>query len=1117
MARQFRHRRRPKNKAKRPSVTISRRAFLQYTAGAGAMLGASQLVGCGSDDGGGGGGSSSGPGMEPRTYVFNFSNFDTSDHNLILVAGKRRIHLLPTSQANIEELRRQFPILRLVADDHLTHYIELDMPSAAIQLCWVRRELKNPPDGNWDMAHIFYHLPTSALLEAKRRRIARAGGEYPPVPVKWLRYGLTGPLRDELDDPVAEEVLQDCTTSATALVAGYPELSAGEPNSAADIQTNIINTQPATATLGGAIDAQGPATTGGGWATMTPFIDPTTGLPYMNSEGKIQQMPYWSSETGQYCGDAISPSLDMVKDTTDLGTNITDVDPTQITTNDATAPTNGSVWVVQDGMSSVDQSTDSGLQGDEAVQYQLTNQSPGHGYSLEVKEVGVNSNGLVTVSLTCKNWYVRYLSIFVRYLNGDGEPIQLSSVASEIQNSFEFWDEGYNGTYDAYLSLLYPEFQVIGIPVKTAELERTITIPREAASVQILAGGMGSGSNPYPDTIDQGVAMTAIFNLSVPSLLLSLMAAAGYGELTESLQDSETVRECLEEGIEFFAWAGLDFDDTDGFQDLAVDLGEKLLSSGAAKIDALIAASIAEGESIEAVEDAIPIVGAFLSAIWAIGLIADLAETSDQVSQSPRTYIDQINFTHDVQVTLKHDPDDPFGFPATATYFVVTALFDNGSPQTIQQDMPGTTVTDPIVVTFKGVPAGGMVKVDVGFYSDTTWLAGQGTVGPVQNQATEGVLDLEIVITENLVPIDGSTKYGHKEKIELDSNGNHIWAATAAPTTKTPDGLCSDTNGQICAWTGITISTKNAAIGYAWQSYNSAVHDCVSGALGQLNQFANISGTQNPESGYVFSGCGFSGVTRIVYDLMDKPDWNFYLDTTNGGNYIRQLHLDTTPATFDSPMSNKAWGKLQFPSDALLLHPLGKIISVNTERSKLEVLTLSSTVVTDAQAPISQVRSGVGTREGLMQSPVHAAVTAQGTVLVLEAINSRIQAFDVGGNPSPIFRQNTYHFPLVDPPGAVTYLDLAVEYSGYIYVLSYSGSGSSAIFNLDIYTPEGDWLTRTTGLNSARVAVNYWRDIYTLNYEVLKLPNGQYPNKTEPSVSHWIPSTPTPTPTPKQS
>ena len=37
-------------------------------------------------------------------------------------------------------------------------------------------------------------------------------------------------------------------------------------------------------------------------------------------------------------------------------------------------------------------------------------------------------------------------------------------------------------------------------------------------------------------------------------------------------------------------------------------------------VDELIAEAIAEGETIEAVEDAIPLIGAFLSALWAISL-----------------------------------------------------------------------------------------------------------------------------------------------------------------------------------------------------------------------------------------------------------------------------------------------------------------------------------------------------------------------------------------------------------------------------------------------------------------------------------------------------------------
>jgi len=172
------------------------------------------------------------------------------------------------------------------------------------------------------------------------------------------------------------------------------------------------------------------------------------------------------------------------------------------------------------------------------------------------------------------------------------------------------------------------------------------------------------------------------------------------------------------------------------------------------------------------------------------------------------------------------------------------------------------------------------------------------------------------------------------------------------------------------------------------------------------------------------------------------------------------------------------------------------------------VRPIDGVICADADAPLSQVRSGTGTREGLMNGPVHAAVTAQGAILVLESANNRIQAFDIGGNPVPLFANGAYFVPLHDGPTGGAYLDVAVEYSGYIFVLSYSGSGGSYVYRLDIYTPEGEWLSRTTGINADKLAVNYWRDLFTLNYEPLRLPNGTIPNRTEPSVSHWIPSTP---------
>lgn len=93
----------------------------------------------------------------------------------------------------------------------------------------------------------------------------------------------------------------------------------------------------------------------------------------------------------------------------------------------------------------------------------------------------------------------------------------------------------------------------------------------------------------------------------------------------------------------------------------------------------------------------------------------------------------------------------------------------------------------------------------------------------------------------------------------------------------------------------------------------------------------------------------------------------------------------------------------------------------------------------------------------------------------------------------------------------VTYLDVGVETKGFIYVLSYAGTGSAqSDYHLDIYNPDGSWLCRTPenagdrGVNGARMIVDQWRNLYTLNYEAMLGPN----NRTEPSVSTWIPSAP---------
>jgi hypothetical protein len=90
--------------------------------------------------------------------------------------------------------------------------------------------------------------------------------------------------------------------------------------------------------------------------------------------------------------------------------------------------------------------------------------------------------------------------------------------------------------------------------------------------------------------------------------------------------------------------------------------------------------------------------------------------------------------------------------------------------------------------------------------------------------------------------------------------------------------------------------------------------------------------------------------------------------------------------------------------------------------------------------------------------------------------------------------------------GRVEYLDVAIEDKGYIYVLYFESDGTTASqYRLDIYNPDGTVLLGQplSGIAAAKMAVDKWRTLWTLNYEKFLGPG----NRTEPTVSGWIPST----------
>lgn len=86
---------------------------------------------------------------------------------------------------------------------------------------------------------------------------------------------------------------------------------------------------------------------------------------------------------------------------------------------------------------------------------------------------------------------------------------------------------------------------------------------------------------------------------------------------------------------------------------------------------------------------------------------------------------------------------------------------------------------------------------------------------------------------------------------------------------------------------------------------------------------------------------------------------------------------------------------------------------------------------------------------------------------------NRIQAFDLGGNPVPHFKNQKVPYFLTLPATIDnTYIDLAVEFSGYLYVIS---ADANNVHRLDIYHPTQAGtapLCTTMNLNAARIALD---------------------------------------------
>jgi hypothetical protein len=1072
------------------------------------------------------------PDDEPRVatgYVF-FNLAHEDDHRSAtywVVGGRRRRRLIPLSRkpAILDAARRTNRFLQDVPDDAVTHYLPpFSLTTGQVVLHYVLKLAplgkSGAPSGAWSMSSMFFTLPPAAV-RAAHARAPRSAANALLLSEKRAFYGHSPAVT--LDDFLEEESLKDAADHATSLVGLHPEALSIEGGSAAHIQRNLIQGKGDTRllplmlklrSLGEAAPETSPTSPNAkGWATLRPLTDPDTGAPLHAQLGSLKGLalyhPEWHSEVKAAAGAVMKTVIHDVKNDVSLGADVTP-GTGALTTTDFT----GTVWHRRDGVTSVSH-TGLSAPGDAPPKYTLTTAGTYGGYAVHA-EVSEPSSGGVLVSLAFENWYVRWLGLWVQFHDGKGNAIATKDLPANLQHSG-------NSATKVLVGVVSPEWTLYGIPLEESTAAASFMWPDAAESAGVEASGLSfSAPSPSEGSDFIGTFLTLMFNMVVPAALIALGAAVDLTVIQKlvvvpgvnlafreiALLSIDLTADSTKKNLFTAFWKALVGQAVRGAFKPIVEFLARIIQR---MVQYVVAAEL---------EDAIPIAGQIVEAVTTIGALADIAETTGELIASPPAYESTLVITQDVTVTIDNDPKDDT-LPKSATLCVVKLLSDAGGAPRVAAVVPDVSKAS-LSVMFPALPRGGRISITAGFYSGTAdapmaRLVGQASSGLVPN--TSGVHTL--VLTEIPVPIEASTVYVHKRKTTIDASGALAWAALPAPSASAdplsvnpPKSLCDER--ALCDFRGVTVrqgtGSQQGYVGWAYQGQGSSC----AGGDGKVDRLSNI-GTAGG-GGYATVKCGLqSGASgaKLVYSLLGRPAQaasalvDFYLDPAT--RLVRGVNLDAQPPTFDDPsVPGTAWGKLNFDSTALVLHPTGTLVSINEGNHHFESVRLPDAPLEDAEAGVklvAKVYGGEGARPGLLSSPRAAAVSPDGVIVVLEAGNNRLQAFDVAGNAVRFFKKQPRPWFLAldaTKSGDTVYLDVAIEHTGYVYVLSYDQGSSPFAYRLDVYAPDQRGtapITTTPNVYAARVTVDFWRNVYTLNYDELARPG----YAVEPSVSLWAP------------
>ena len=1021
---------------------------------------------------------------ETATLHFDLSNL-AFDQEFTLHAGLGRYTLTPHTRHTLTLARRSNKALALLPDERITHFVgAVRLPANALVLLRVTAPKRRSDDLLDRLVLTSIHLPRHHRI-AGLTRYQRLFPDH-PLPTKLADYGLTDipPAEHDIIIDVHDwKTAQDC---AQSLVFHHPEVLTLIPTPASLILP-IVEKAKGLQTLALSIyteaqnhdkDPNNP-----NWVNSAPGINWKTGQPsnsiYVWSQNTLNNLP--------------TPVKDVVQKTK----NLLDLE--------------NQCWTVQPGivqvpLNSVSQSkrvAGQRLQDAEA-NYTVKEITPQSGVE---NQFTYDPSSTPPATISFKNYYLRWLQVSFDQHGPNNEPIGSTQ----------------------FLGYLSPPDSIMAVPIPPDWSDFSINFDEKASSAVVSMGGLGQ--TPFDISYDlKGIGWTAFWNLAVPSIFIALgVAVDQFGSKWTELQKTVVgkLSTFFEVGVEdplsdavTQSISVVDVLSTIG--DIAASLVLDMMTSSE---DFEVFITEAIGES--SIEDAEPVIGWIARAIGSAADVASIIETSVEVASSPATMSVQILRTMDVEVTINPDPTPPGEWPLLATHYGITITYDDGPTYTYKGQMPALHSTDPIVHTFSDLPAGGSLTVLFCCYATTDWVAGKGQTDSIPAQPNEGstLVVPAFAIKENLVPLSPSSIYTFSQKLGFDSNQGRIWLTvpnTTPPTATVSDLNLSNVGTNLGALGGFGINESVPAFAYLWEASGQNVprFGIDGNYSGQLWTFQSLSDKNPPQSGLKFSGYGYvetaclavppPTMTNPLADgFLLEPNVNPKVPSTD--MYLRALSLQPNQPLVISHTTS--FGRFTGVQDDLAIHPAGYAVALNKSTCKLQIVRLAP-AVPDAKAPVATILSGQGTRPGLLYNPIAIACSLD-RILVLQAPSEAypggcVVAFDMKGNPVYGFANTQWVMSLrQESTTNVQLLDLSVESKGYIYVLKYlqplSGNVLASDYRLDIYNPDGSFLTQTAGIAAARMQVDLWRSLYTLNYEIL-----QGTGRTEPTVALWLPPAPPP-------